>query len=871
MNARILGSGKPILPVLFLLCILLTPASVPAQTGQKLPFNGTPMDPATRQKEAENKDFETKITAFKAASYADKLRIFNALSDAEKSEWLRRYPGLELFLAGKEEKTPAVQPEKRPETRKETPGATEIESMMSGRFPKDISRELRQFGYDFFRKDISTFTPVEGVPAGPDYIVGPGDSFTIHLWGKVEATYNVTVKRDGTIAVPRLGAFNVNGLTVEQLGAELLKRFHEYYTDFEMSIAMGSLRTVDVFVVGEANNPGTYAVSSLSTIITALYAAGGPSKNGSLRDVRLFRNGTMVKSLDLYEFLIKGNKVDDVRVQSGDTLFIPVLGPVVGVAGLVKRPAVYEMKGGRTIGEVVELAGGILPVSHLQNIVVERVQDHQRRVIRSFNLDPAHEKTNENLKMALQDGDVVKVYPVHQRIRQVVYLEGHVKYPREYELKPGMALRDLIPSYEELLPEPYLSQAEIVRLVPPDLHPEIVEFDLAALLRGDPGQNLSLQDMDRVIVYDTWEKREKPVVTIKGAVRKPGTFTLYRDMTVKDLIFMAGNLTDRAYPAEATLTRIAAGEKGTDSVRISFSPGNVMTGAKQENIRLQKDDVVYIREIPNYTQTLERKAVLEGEFVFPGEYTFKEGERLDSLIERAGGLTPDAYPFGAIFQRESVKKVQDEQLRGYIDKLEEDVLTLSAQSADTALDKEQAAVLKESLISKKQLIEKLKASRSTGRMVINLEEVLVLASSEYNFEMRPGDRLIVNKKPDSVNVLGEVFNPTALVYQKGKTVGYYLDMVGGPTDNAETGQIYVVKANGSVFSKAQGKFFGMASWDVKQHRWTMAGFDSTELDPGDTVIVPKKVEKYGWLKIVKDVTQIMYQIAVAAGVIIVAF
>jgi len=244
---------------------------------------------------------------------------------------------------------------------------------------------------------------------------------------------------------------------------------------------------------------------------------------------------------------------------------------------------------------------------------------------------------------------------------------------------------------------------------------------------------------------------------------------------------------------------------------------------------------------------------------------------LSSVIERAGGLTSDAYAFGATFERESVKKVQDEQLKGYVSKLEQDILTMSAQAAETAVDPDQAAILKETLTAKKQLLEKMRASRSTGRMVINLEELLVLASSDYNFELRPGDRLVVEKRPDSVNVLGEVYNPTAVVYQKARPVSYYLDMVGGPMEMAEKGEIYVVKANGSVFSRSQSKYFGMASWDAKNTRWTFGGFDSMQLDPGDTIIVPKKVESYPWLRIVKDVTQIMFQIAVSAGVIIAAF
>ena len=800
---------------------------------------------------------------FRDLPEADKEKILSTMSQAEKEEWLRKYPELEM-----EE---VLEPEVSPAPRRAEERLSGIEQIMSGQFPTDISRELRQFGYDFFRKDVSTFTPVTNVPVGPDYVIGPGDSFTIYLWGKAEETYSVSVNRDGCIYVPRLGTLNVSGLTFSELKRHLERKFKQYYPAFEMSITMGRLRTIQIFIVGEAGNPGTYSVSSLSTIITALFAAGGPDKNGSLRDIRLYRNGDTIKRLDLYDFFIKGFKGNDVRLQSGDTLFIPVLGPVVGIAGLVKRPAIYEMKGPQTIGEMVEIAGGVLPIGYLQNVVVERVRGHDRRVIRSFNLDPSYDRTDENLKMPLSDGDVIKIYPIHKRLRQVVYLEGHVKYPREYELRPGMKLRDIIRSYDDLLPEPYRPQAEIIRLMPPDLHPEIVGFNLGALLAEDESQNLALQDLDRIIIYDAWEKQEKPEVTIKGSVRNPGTYSLYKGMTIKDLIFQAGNLTDRAYQDRGTLTRVMTTKDATDTVTLSFSPRNAMAGTSQDNLLLEKDDVIHIRDIPLYSQALERKAYLEGEFLFPGEYSYSEGERLSSLIERAGGVAGEAYPFGAVFQRESVRKVQDQQLRLYVEKLEEDILTLSAQAAETALDKEEAAILRDTLASKKQLLEKLRRSRSTGRMVINLPEVLVLPTSDYNFELKPGDRLIVGRRPDSVNILGEVYNPTALLYEKGRTLGDYLAMVGGVTDDADKGQIYVVKANGSVISKSQEGFFGLAMWDNTNYRWTMSSFDSVVLNPGDTVIVPKKIMKYPWLRLVKDITQITYQIAVSAGVVIAAF
>jgi protein involved in polysaccharide export with SLBB domain len=434
-----------------------------------------------------------------------------------------------------------------------------------------------------------------------------------------------------------------------------------------------------------------------------------------------------------------------------------------------------------------------------------------------------------------------------------------------------MRVADLIPSYDALLPEPYLPRAEIIRLAQPDLHPEVIEFKLGALLDGDQSQNIALQDMDRIIVYDVAEKMKLPRVTISGAVRQPGTYRLYQGMRVKDLIFRADNLLPSAFVNHASLSRVAVGKGQTEVVTIEFSPEKALAGDAVDDIALRPDDSIYIREIPRYNEALERKIALEGEFKFPGEYTFTEGERLSSVIARAGGLTAAAYPFGAVYMREDIKELQKKRIQEYVNQLEEDVLVLTSQTAETSLEQTEAEIALKSLTAKKQLLEKMRTSRPTGRMVVNLEKVLSNPGSDQDFKLQPGDRLVVNKRPDYVNVLGEVYNPTALLVEPGRRVDYYLNLVGGATETAEEDQIYLVKANGTVISKSQEGFLGLANWDSENHRWALGSFENTRVNAGDTIIVPKKVEKYPWLRVVKSVTEIMYHIAVAAGVIIVAY
>ncbi len=798
------------------------------------------------------------------------IRQYKDLSGAEKEKLKKMAEERGDSLSGDEadDKKDILNAPKLPEERGKPTSSSRIEKIISGDFPTTISRGLTQYGYEFFEKGGPAFTPLRDIPVGADYIIGPGDEIKVVMWGRLEDTFEIEVDSEGVLYIPEIGSMSVAGMGFGEL-KDLVKQKVEAITGVNASVSMGRLRTIDVFIVGEAKYPATYSVSSLSTVISALYVSGGPSKNGSLRNIKVHRNGTVV-TLDLYDFFTKGIKKNDIRLMAGDTIFIPVLGPVAGVAGAVKRPAVYEMKGRQTIGEIIELAGGILPTGELQNVVVERIEGQKHRVIRSFNLTATDTLANKNMQLPLRDFDVVKIYPIHKGMERVVYLEGHVKYPREYELKPGMTILDILPSYDYLLPEPYLPRAEIIRQVPPDFHPEIIQFNLGALMAGDKAEDVKLKNKDRVIIYGMAEKEDIPRVTVEGAVREPGGYRLYQGMTVKELLFRAGNLTENAYDTKATLTRFVAGVNDTEVMEIDFSPKKAMAGLSPDNIRLQRDDSVRIRKIPQYTQALAQKVYLEGEFVFPGEYAFAQGERLSSIIEKAGGLTQHAYAFGASFHRESVKSVQEKRLKEYISKLEEDILIMASQEAAGAVEDEDADILKQTILSRKNLIQKLKTAQATGRMVIHLNNLLADPGSDADFELRAGDRLVVGKRPDSVNVLGEVYNPTAVFAEKERTVNYYLNAVGGVTPNGDQKQIYVVKADGSVISKTQESFFGMTTWDSGNNRWVM-GFESTLMDPGDTIVVPKKMAFYPWMKVTRDVTQILYQIAVGAGVIVAAF
>ncbi|MBW1737850.1 MAG: SLBB domain-containing protein, partial [Deltaproteobacteria bacterium] len=564
----------------------------------------------------------------------------------------------------------------------------------------------------------------------------------------------------------------------------------------------------------------------------------------------------------LYDFLLKGDKSQDERLQSGDTIFVPVIGPVVGITGNVKRPAIYEMKGTMNLQEVIGLAGGVTFLGYLQRIQLERVESHQKKIVVDFDISESLYGERPQLDTPIQDGDLIKIYPILPTTQNIVYLEGHVKRPGGYEFKKGMKLLDLIPSFDELLPEPYLDHAEITRLIPPDFHPETISFNLGGLLKGDLSQNIELKEYDTVTVYSRDTLQEVPQVTIGGEVQRPGKYRLLENMRVKDLIYKAGNLKRSAYLPEAEITRLIKTEKTVLSKMININLGEALKENDKYNILLKEDDYVFVRRIPEWYT--EKTCTIKGEVNFPGEYSISRGERLSSALERAGGFTEYAYLKGAFFTRESARRAQQERLKGFIDRLEADILRAQIKLAEGTLSEDAAKAAKQSLTAKRELVRKTKASQATGRVVIVLDSLDKFKGSKYDLELEDGDTLTIPPVPGTVNVMGSVYNPTSIVYTQGKRVDFYLNKVGGPTPDAEKGEMYIVKADGSIISKTQKGKFGIL-WDTEENRWVSGGFMSARIEPGDSILVPSKVTRFVWKREIKDWTTILYQLAITAG------
>lgn len=723
--------------------------------------------------------------------------------------------------------------------------------------------QIRQFGHDFFSAPSTTFAPGDKLPVGPEYVIGPGDEIKISIWGKIQANWNVVVERNGTITLPTIGNIGVSGLTFKELRELLHREASKYYTGFEMSVSMGSLRTIMIYIVGNAVKPGTYTVSSLSTIISALFEAGGPNRNGSMRDIQLIRKGSAIVHLDLYDFLLKGDMTKDVRLLSEDIIFIPTVGRRAGVAGNVTRPAIYEMKQETKLSDLIAMSGGISATGYMQRIQVESIFQHEvKKVFDTSFADIAGEKD-----IQISDGDIVKIFQITNVVVNSVVLKGNAARPGQYQWFQGMKVSDLIKNSEkDLLPETYFDHALIERFIPPDYHKEIISVDLRKALTGkDPHDNILLKPYDALTVYSKWEFLERPRIRISGSVNKPGDYELKKNMKISDLIKLAGGLKYFAFAEKAELTRVKPTDKGPKTEFIDINLRKALAEDETNNITLYENDYLFVRNVPEWD--LYKTVTIYGEVTFPGTYTIRKDEKLSSLFERAGGFTSHAYLRGAVFTRESVRQLQQQQIDEMVDRLQRELLSVSTASVNASTNVDDANMIRLENEQKKAFLEKMRTIKAKGRISVRLpNDMESLKTSIYDVTLNEGDTIFIPSDPKTIQVIGSVYNQTAFVYDKDKGLSDYVDLAGGYTENADAGGTYILMADGTA-EKGSSGFLGL-NWNRGSKRWDSGG---SGIGPGDTIIVPEKLERVPWLRNVKDITQIIYQLAVSAAVAIKMF
>ena len=720
---------------------------------------------------------------------------------------------------------------------------------------------LRPFGYDLFSKGPapSTFAPVANVPVPSDYVVGPGDVFNVQLYGDQNRSLRLAVDRDGFINLPELGPMQVAGEHFTSVKESIEARFEHRKLGVHASVSMSDTRALEVFVLGEARRPGTYTLSGLGTVTSALYAAGGVKRIGSLRNIELRRQGTLVRRLDLYDLLIHGNSTDDAKLLQGDVVFIPPVGPTVSVDGEVKRPAIYEIKGEATVADLMDLAGGLTPDADNSKAMLTGFDAKHGRVVMAVDLSA------RSGSQPLHNGDLLSVARLRPTLDAGIVLQGYVFNPGAYGWRPGIRLSDVVRSIDELRPDADLHYLLIRREVPPDRHITALSADLTAALAA-PGTaaDVELMPRDRVTVFDLTSGRDhiiEPVlnelrlqgsadqpsqlVNVDGRVKVPGEYPLEPGMTVADLIRAGGGTTDAAYSGKAELVRyrVVNGEtRRTELVNVDLSAA--LHGDSVANLKLQPFDTLSIKEVPEWES--QESITLRGEVRFPGTYAIRRGETLKSVLNRAGGLTAYAFADGSVFTRDELRRREQEQLDVLADRMQRDVALLALQSA--AANQQGGAA---ALSVGQSLLGQLKTAKAVGRLVIDLPQLeRHPVGSTYDVVLRDGDTLSVPRYQQQVTVIGEVQNATSHLFDPKLRRDDYIAQSGGLTQRANSGKIYIVRASGSVIAPASG------------NRWFDHG-GSVAIKPGDTIVVPLDTEHIPALPLWTQVTQILYNVAIA--------
>ena len=693
--------------------------------------------------------------------------------------------------------------------------------------PEQTSK-LRRFGSDMFLEHgLSPKQMTVDIPIGPDYVLGVGDGLIINLWGGVSQTFSRAVDREGKIALPEAGTIVVAGLSLDRAQALIQNALSQQFRDAKVAVTIARLRTVRVYVVGDVQRPGAYDISSLSTPLNALYAAGGPTSIGSLRIAHHYRGDELIGDVDLYDFLLRGVRPDTKRIEDGDTILISPVGRQVAVAGMVKRPAIYELKDETKLSDVLNDAGGVLAAASLTHITIERVESQGRRITLNLNL-PEGSTTESSRKLleafSIQDGDRVSVAPILPYSERAIYLEGHVVRPGKFPYRDDMKLSDVLRSYQDLLPEP-ADRGEIIRLVPPDLRAEAINFNIPDVLAGN--EQIRLQPFDTIRVLGRYEA-DGPKVQVHGEILHPGTYPLSQGMTAAQLVRMAGGFMRSALLDDADLAsyEIRDGKQvinRRNAVRIGAAVNDPNSNA---DVALKAGDVLTIHQISGWND-IGSTISLVGEVNYPGPYGIEEGERLSSVLKRAGGFRTTAYPDGAVLVRTQVKELEDKSRKELIHEIE--TTSAGAKLAPSLSAQDDAATLQLLIQQQKEIVEKLRNQQSVGRLVIKISSnIASWEGTPADIELRRGDVLTIPKKPGFVLVSGQVYNASAITFVPGKTAGWYLKHAGGSTESGNVKEVLVIRANGSVVGRRSGE-------------WYDPGVLETKLDPGDVVVIPQKI------------------------------
>lgn len=851
--------------------------------------------------------------------------------------------------------------------------------------PKKFEKPLKYFGYNFFNSGPLSYSE-NNIPVPSEYVIGPGDNVLLMLYGNNNSKYSLQVNREGSILIPQIGPVPVAGLRFDQMKKNLDSLFSNQLIGTQVNISLGALRSINIFVLGDAANPGMYTVNALSKLTNAIFQSGGVKQSGSLRNIQLKRNGNIVSEFDVYDLLLNGDTSSDSRLLPGDVIFIPPVMKTVAIKGEVQREAIYELKDNENLDDLIRFSGGFTPIADLSTIEVERISLDGRA---GFSLEKVNYESSMN-DFQVRNGDALNIYPVTESMSNAILITGHSLEPGFYPWLQGAKVSDFLGNPDELLANTDLKYSLIKRKDEFNQGFELLQFSLESIINNKDNTDITLKDKDEIILFPNYltldsvkaerlkadqlsddqknviatqeiqaREREimlmnpnamyqrqnlegepvnelsnlddsesknnstafynysifdycdippelgrqivergtflgaeefsslsdavenqsiqntdtkrperqitnlcrrqllkplidlanrdgktgqlKNVVTIHGNVYYPGEYPLVSNMTLQNLIDSAGGLQQDSYSSDIELIRI-----NIDGKEINYErKGLIQSTANLSERKLRASDIVNVKKMSKIVEMVE----VEGEVFLPGEYPISKNESLRDLLKRAGGLNDKAYPKAAIFLRRSLAEAELQRFSKAQSELKRKILLASQTSAvgQTAFDPSYIAQL-DNLLS-----QEASSDNVIGRLVIDLEAIL--SGKDEDIILENGDRIIIPQEQQTISVIGEVFAPNAHLFKQKSSIDYYVDQSGGATEFADISSRYIIKADGSIIPPNQisgGGFFRGGR---------------LELEPGDTIVLPIRVATFSGLAATTEISEIVYQLAIAAAAV----
>ena len=751
------------------------------------------------------------------------------------------------------------------------------------RFAEDgTGRLLPVYGRRLFDEVPTTFAPVERVPVPADYVIGPGDELLIRAWGKIDLDSRVTVDRNGQVYLPRVGTLNVAGLRYEQLEGYLHASISALFKDFELNVALGQLRSIQIFVLGSARQPGAYTVGSLSTLVDALFASGGPSATGSMRHIQLRRGNRLLAEFDMYDVLQKGDKSHDVPLLPGDVIYIPPIAAQIAISGNVNEPGIYELKGETTVAAALEGAGGLTSLAGTERVLLERIDNRSARRVEEFSLDAS------GLARPLQDGDLLRIFPLSPKFENAVTLRGNVAEPGRYVWKEGMRVSDLIPSRDFLITRDFWNRQN-------QPAPHSTDHPFGIQRAGQSGRQRTDEPGNRRIDQYGNQHRDEPGNPRIGQSHDQRTDQFdnqptdkfddqstdqpddqrsdrLEDQPTDRLDNQRNDTSATSDQSEQTHTTMIA-TVGQNSAEINWEyavierldehdlstrliPFRLVNAidnrASPDNQLLRAGDVVTIFSRADLDLPIEKHASfvrVGGEVNAPGVYRVNPGETLRDVVKAAGGLTPHSYLYASILTRVSTRRAQEEELRQATEQMQRELFARYANAAPTP--GQSGADQQAQLTFQQTALTRLSSIKPTGRVVLELKPDAATAADIPDFSLEDGDTFYVPPRLSTVQVAGSVYNANAFRHQPEKRLIAYLNDAGGATREADEKRIFVIHADGTVVSR--------------QSRNSHGSFEKLKLLPGDAIIVPEKLKLSSKMADLLQTTQFMSQTALTAA------